>query len=209
MNLLLGMQKRGQGKKAAFELAVTTMIVIVLSIVLLIMGLILIRNIFTGSIEAFDVLERKTIDEINKLFTDENQKILIYLGEDKLAAVKAGESNKGVLVAARTIDGNRVGDYSEVQYKLTLDEANPKNCVNKLGTQRTQNFFGSPFEEWLDITDYNADVAKTVLRISVPEGTTLCSQLVKIQFRDRTVNSEGDPIGGSSFTLDIRRQGLF
>ena len=43
----------------------------------------------------------------------------------------------------------------------------------------------------------------------MPEGTSLCSQLVKIQFRDRTIQTEGIVIGGSSFTLEVKRKGLF
>jgi hypothetical protein len=196
-------------KKAAFELSVTTLIVIVLSVVLLIMGLMLIRNIFTGSIETFDVLERKTMDEINRLFTDENQKIMIYLGEDKLAPIKAGESNRGILVAARTEEGNAIEDFAEMQYKLMLDETTRTNCFNKLGAEKIQGFFADQFDEWIDSSDFQGDTGKAVIRVSVPEGTSLCSQLVKIQFRDRTIQTEGIVIGGSSFTLEVKRKGLF
>ena len=43
-------------KKAAIELSVGTIVVIVLAMSMLILGLVLIRNIFKGSIDNFDAL---------------------------------------------------------------------------------------------------------------------------------------------------------
>lgn len=205
------MKRRGilSNKRAAFEMSVTTMIVIVLAVVMLIMGLILIRNIFTGGIATFDTLQKKTIDEVNKLFTDENQKIVVFLGESKLAEVKAGTTDAGVLIAARTETGSKIESYEDMQYKLTLDDKTQTNCFNTLGDKATEALFLDGMDEWLDVSDFQGDTGKAIIRISVPEGTILCGQLVKLQVRDKTVNSEGNIVGGTSFTVQIKRSGLF
>lgn len=205
------MKRRGiiTNKKAAFELSITTMIVIVLAVVMLIMGLILIRNIFGGATESIDTLSEKTRAEINKIFTDENKKIVVFLGQDKTAKIKAGTENFGIAIGAKSVTGSKVEDYSDLQYKLMLDDATRENCFNTIGQSQTTSLFKQNLDEWLNFDAFQGDSAQAIVQMGIPEGTTLCTQKVNILVRDRSVNTEGEIVGGDFFIVQIIRKGVF
>jgi hypothetical protein len=77
-------------KKAAVELSVGTMVVVVLGITMLILGLVLVKNIFSGAGEATELVNQNLKAEINKLFNNEDTKIVIYL-PDATAEVEKGK----------------------------------------------------------------------------------------------------------------------
>lgn len=76
-----------RAKKAALELSIGTIVIIVLAMSMLILGLVLVRNIFGGATEASDLINENVKAEINKLFNDEGRKTAVYL-PDNLATVK-------------------------------------------------------------------------------------------------------------------------
>jgi len=205
------MQRRGilENKRGAFELSVTTMIIIVLAITMLIMGLVLIRNIFGGATESIDSLSSKVKTEIDKIFTDENKKIVVYLGEDRTAKVKAGTDLFGIAIGAKTATGSRVQARSDLQYKMELDETARENCAAILGKTQTTNLFKQDIGEWTDFDEFQGDTSKSIIQIGVPEGTTLCSQKIFIEVRDRSVNPEGEIVGGDFFIVQVTRKGVF
>jgi len=78
-------------KKGAIELSMTTVVVIVLAMTMLILGLTLVRTIFTSATNAVKLTDAQVQDQIKKLFVNEEQRSAIYLTEQK-ADVKQGES---------------------------------------------------------------------------------------------------------------------
>ena len=78
-------------KKGAIELSIGTIVIIVLAMSMLIMGLVLIRNIFQGATYNVDQLNKNVESEINKLFNERGEKIVIYLPGSQ-AEVKQGQS---------------------------------------------------------------------------------------------------------------------
>ena len=204
------LSKINTNKKAAFELSVSVMIVIVLAITLLIFGLIFIRNIFGAATENFDVLSNQVRDEINRIFTDEGKKIVIFLGEDKTANIRADGESFNIVVAARTLAGTRVTGRDDIQYKMELDDTARVNCLNTLGRSQTENLFLQRMDEWNNMEVFEGDdSARTAIQMRVPEGTALCSQKVFITVRDRTVDVEGDVVAGDSFIINVLRKGVF
>ena len=109
------MQKRG--KKAAFELSVTTMIVIVLAITMLILGLILIKNIFTAATESVDELNDKVSNEIDKIFTDEDKKIVEHQEMNRYGAVCVATLTGATVTMVENIQG-KVEEASDKLIKL-------------------------------------------------------------------------------------------
>jgi len=76
-------------KKAAFELSIGTIVILVLAMSMLILGLILIRTIFTGAKYNVETMNKKVEAEINKLFV-EDQRAVLYL-PNRLAEIKQGK----------------------------------------------------------------------------------------------------------------------
>ena len=76
-------------KKGAMELSISTVVVIVLAMSMLILGLILVRSIFTGAKYNIEKMNEKVEGEINKLFVEDKRAVL-YL-PNRLAEVKQGD----------------------------------------------------------------------------------------------------------------------
>lgn len=79
-----------QNKRAAIELSIGTIVIIVLSMSMLILGLVLIRNIFTGAIGTSELVDRNVKAQLNKLFNEEDVKTVVYL-PDNQAEIKKGK----------------------------------------------------------------------------------------------------------------------
>lgn len=84
------------GKKAAIEMSVGTIVTIVLLMTTLILGLILVRNIFSGSVENINSIDQAVKNEINKLFAeDDARKIVIYPAAREITVKKGDEGGFG------------------------------------------------------------------------------------------------------------------
>jgi len=198
-----------ENKRAAFEMSMSTIIVIVLSVSFLILGLVLLKNIYGTSSKSINILDEKLGSELQKIFTDENKNLVIYLGEDKKASVRAGTTDFGVGVASQSINNVRVEDKSKIQYKLSLDESSPKSCTKVIGKTRTMGLFAQSFDIWLNSTAFDGPVSKFQIRINVPASTQVCTQLVEVMAKDFTVVPGGEVIAMDSFTLEVLKKGLF
>lgn len=87
-------------RKGAIELSIGTIVIIVLAMSMLILGLILVRDIFSGSTEAVDAINKGVISEINKLFTDDNKKIAISPSTQEIS-IKQGARSQGFAFSVR------------------------------------------------------------------------------------------------------------
>jgi len=86
------MKLRQINKKAAIELSIGTIVIIVLAMSMLILGLTLVRTIFKGATYNVDQLNKNVEGEINKLFNEkEGIKTIIYLPNNQ-ADIKKGTS---------------------------------------------------------------------------------------------------------------------
>lgn len=67
-----------RNKKAAMEMSVGTLVTIVLLMAVLGLGIFLIQKIFKGSTNAIDDINQEVQSQINKLFTDQTTKTVVY-----------------------------------------------------------------------------------------------------------------------------------
>ena len=78
-------------KRAAIELSIGTMVVIVLAMAMLILGLVLVKNIFSGATSSVDTINDNVKAQINQLFNDNNQKVAVLLPGNSVE-IKKGTS---------------------------------------------------------------------------------------------------------------------
>lgn len=203
-------------KKAAFEMSVSTMIIIVLAIVFLILGLTLVRNIFGNATESVDDVNEQMKSQIRNIFSDGSEKLFILLGNDKIANVRADASLFSFWVGARTNYGSSVTNRSDMQYILELDPAS--DCYQKLKATQISKWFVNPTMPSTGKTGYNdvrdigttaQDSASARIQLKIPEGTPLCQQEVFVTFYDNTQDPIHQTIAGSSFTINVLRKSLF
>ena len=197
------MKKRSNTKKGAMELSISTIVVIVLAMSMLILGLVLVRTIFTGATESVTEIDTKIKGEIKEMFVDDSTKIIVKLDSDKTIRIRADGTMSGVGFGARTIDGSIV-DTKEMKYKLNLDTNSRENCVSILNIKKVEEFFKQNIGTDMPLDEFEGDTAFAAIQISIPEGTPLCSQKVFIDVWD------GDtPIGRALFIIEVIRKGFF
>ena len=132
-----------QNKKAAVELSIGTIVIIVLAMTMLVLGLVLVRDIFTGATASVDSLNEKVRQEISRLFSDEDQNIVVYLGREHTAKIKQGTESFYVAIGARTPDGSST-DRNRLKYKLSFDKDG--DCIRKLGAKQAESLLRARFK---------------------------------------------------------------
>lgn len=198
-----------RNKKAAIELSIGTVVIIVIAMSMLILGLVLVRNIFTGATESVDSLNDKVKAEIANLFTKEGSKIGIKLSADKIAKIPAGTKGFGVGFGAKTRDGGNILDSTgNVNLKYDLELTNTA-CAGfdkfildhpfpggfSVGSRTDKK----SFEEEIGPNGY------TILVFNIPEGTPECSQSIKIT----TYDGIPSVIATSSFRVQVTSGKIF
>ena len=155
-------------KKGALELSIGTIVIIVLAMTMLILGLVLVRTIFSGAKYNVEIMNEKVQDEINKLFV-EDREIVVYLSNQK-ADIKQGE-DWGIAWAVKNLKSGTT-ESAKLNYNIVASDANIKeNCgINS-----------NEAESWIKQgkSETNVPVAPgkimfRVIRISIPKTAPLC-----------------------------------
>ncbi|MEK6918934.1 MAG: hypothetical protein AABW73_02750 [Nanoarchaeota archaeon] len=79
-----------RNQRGALEMSVGTIVIIVLAMTMLILGLVLVKSIFSGATYNVKVMDEKVKAEINKLFV-ENKRMVVYLSDSKLDVKQGGD----------------------------------------------------------------------------------------------------------------------
>ncbi len=110
---------RIRSKRAAMEMSVGTIVTIVLLMTVLILGLVLVRTIFSSSVENIEGIDQAVKSEINKLFSeDSSRKVVVYPPTRKIT-VKKGDDTLGFGFSIRNT-GEQEESFS---YEISAIEA--------------------------------------------------------------------------------------
>ena len=167
-------------KKAALELSVGTIVVIVIAMSMLILGLVLVRTIFTESVYNVKQLNDKVRGEIQKLFAEEGRSV-VYLAEGK-ADVKQGE-DMGIAFAFRNVERGTTS-ATTFNYEVTTADI-ASDCVGLTKTEA---------ESWIksrrtgSTTLPPGETAYFIVRVVIPETAPLC--IVPFDIEIKKANGE-------------------
>ena len=195
-----------KNKVGAIELSISTVVIIVIGMSMLVLGLVLVRTIFTSATDSIDTLDQGVRDEIAGLFAKENQDIVVKLGEGKTARIKPSEDIFRVGFGARTPDGSATGSRTRLQYKLTLETPTGSNCASILGQRQAEDLLLTPLNSFRQFDEFQGSSAFALIEIKTPKGTATCTQKVFIDVKD---TESGQVYAGSFFKMDILKEGLF
>jgi len=167
-------------KRAAMELSISTIVVIVLAMSMLILGLVLVKNIFSGAQNVVDMNQDQLENQISKMY-GEDQKLVIY-PSSQMVEVTQGESS-GFGFGIKNLNN---GSSANVQFSYSIvisgDEV-PKNCgVSK---ETIMDYMVTPKEEaGLSLASGELTAAKVIFQTDV--GAPLCM----VRFRINTFAGE-------------------
>lgn len=105
-------------KRGALELSIGTIVIVVLAMTMLVLGIVLLQNIFSGSTDAIDSINKGVLNEIDKLFSSSDKRMAVYPTTSKIE-IKQGVQGKGFAFSIR----NKNIDPAEFTYQILVDEA--------------------------------------------------------------------------------------
>ena len=188
-------------KKAALELSIGTMVIIVLAMAMLILGLVLVKQIFSGVTDNVTELNNKVKDQIKGLFQDEKQRVIIRLTEDK-AIVKQGEEF-GIAFGVRNLNEGVTG-AKKYNYEVELNDPDiVKNCGVSADVALSWVKFGKG-----SLSIAAGQIGYDRFVFNVPETAPICTTKYRLTvWEDGTPKTS--PYEEAPFFLQIRSAGLF
>lgn len=190
-------------RKAAVELSIGTIVIIVLAMSMLILGLVLIRGIFTGATDNVDEINEKVKEEIKNLFVDDTERAVLRL-TDSTAKVKQGEQ-LGFAFGVKNTERGVTGSQT-FQYVTILDDPQIReNCGVSKEVAEDWIKFGSG-----SLSARPGEFDAEIIKVSIPEDAPLCETKYRILlYRPDKSESQANPYEDLSFFLEIEAKGLF
>ena len=189
-----------RNKDGALELSIGTIVVIVIGMSMLILGLVLVRTIFTGSTEAVDVLNEKVQGEIVSLFAAEGSDVVIKLGSDRVVKVKKGEyTNVGI--GARKADGSTITSRQDLTYKVSYDDDNYEGSCNN-----PRNMFVKDPNVMRYFDSANPNAVFAAIQIKIPDTEKVCTLKTYVEVRER---DDDTYVGTEYFIIEVIKSGIF
>ena len=167
---------RGINNKGAIELSIGTIVIIVLAMSMLILGLVLIRSIFTGAKYNVDQMNNKVKDEINKLFV-EDKKTVVYL-PNQITKIKQNE-DWGVAFAIKNL-GKGVSEASRFNYDVIVSDPDVRKKCG-IGERDVEAWVTTGRSDSLSLSP--GDTYYGIVRFMIPEGSPLCVVRFHIEVR--------------------------
>ncbi|MEK6908634.1 MAG: hypothetical protein AABX23_01110 [Nanoarchaeota archaeon] len=192
-----------KNRNGALELSIGTIVVIVIGMSMLILGLVLVRTIFSGSTNTVDDLNEQVQSEILNLFGDSTGNLVVKLGSADTAKVKPGD-RFNVAIGAQHPDGASITRES-LLYRISLADDSDENCLRVLGNERAEGLFVTRVNTWNEFDRYSGSTAFGLIEIDVPSGTARCTQKVNVDMRLAEVQTASD---GDAFILEVAREGI-
>ena len=170
-----------KGKKGAIELSIGTIVIIVLAMSMLILGLVLVKSIFTGAKYNVDQMNNKVKDEINKLFV-EDKKTVVYL-PNQIAEIQQNDDWGIGFGIKNLVKGS--SESSKFSYDVVVSDPDirtkcgvgEKDIESWIKTGRADSFTLAPGDTYFGIVRFN-----------IPEGSPLCTVRFHVEVkRDNVV----------------------
>ncbi|MCL5018777.1 MAG: hypothetical protein M1416_03390 [Candidatus Pacearchaeota archaeon] len=171
-------------KRGAIEMSIGTIVTIVLMVTMLILGIVLIRNIFSSAKGVVDLTNQQLESEIEKLFSEENA-IAIY-PSTRYVEIKQ-EATDGVGFGIKNL---QQGASGATTFSYQVSASDVANC----------GVTADVAESWIIVGRGESDIAipvggKVVRKVmfQIPIGSPLCIARFKVEVQ----------AGGSAYASDF------
>jgi hypothetical protein len=180
-----------ENKRAAFEMSVGTIVTIVLSVTLLVLGIFFVQQVFSSAKGVAELTDEQMRNEINKLFSVED-KIIIY-PSTKYVEIKQ-ESTDGVGVGIKNLQQGVSGDTT---FSYIVSAEDVSNCGVTAEVAESWIALG---KSATDLSIASGDLATRKVLFNIPVGAPLCTARYKVE-----VTADGKRYGTSvSFDVNIK-----
>ena len=175
-----------KNKRAAIELSMSTIVVLVLAMMMLIMGIVLVRNIFNTGNEAINDLSQGVKSSISKMFADETKKLVIY-PSSRTIDLKKRSQGYGFAFSVRNLD------FADQKYHYTVTVGSGFDIKKKCG-----GLTAKEAESWIDVSEDDFNVPKSsimenpvLVTYSIPDSAPACTIPYTVQVKYKGTGSTG------------------
>jgi hypothetical protein len=155
-------------KRGAIELSIGTIVIIVLAMSMLILGMVLVRNIFSGSSDNILQMNDKVKGEINKLFV-EDKRTVVYLS-NQIAKIEQNE-DWGVAFAIKNL-ARGTAEAGRFHYDVIVSDPDVRQKCG-LGERDIESWIKTGRAD--DATIAPGQAYYGIVRFLVPENAPLCT----------------------------------
>ena len=182
---------RKKNRKAAVELSVSTIVVIVLAMTMLILGIVLVRSIMCGAIGLTGEVNKNVRSEINKLFESTAGEVVCLGSGDKPVSLIPGGDPDIIYCAIKA--------PASAKYKIRVVPETLKGSISK---DKIKNWVDGA-QSWEGTVAPGDDLPKKVLRLNVPDNAA--EENVRMQL---DISKDGEPLSTQDLDFTVKRVGL-
>jgi len=176
------------------EMSVGTIVTIVLLMTVLILGLVLVRNIYGSGSNAIDQIDSAMQNEMNKLFAEEGKKLVIYPTSRKVTLKKGAEP----FGFGFSVKNNEV-DQMDFTYTVEADsDFDFTRCGSSFTPDRANRWLIVDAGSFTLGPGNSLELGETVL-FEIPDSAPPCT----IPFR-LDINAEGSYYVGAKVFITIK-----
>jgi hypothetical protein len=176
-----------KNNKAAIEMSIGTIVIVVLAMTMLILGIVLVKNIFGSSSDILDMSTDQIKSQVSKLF-GESKKLVMY-PDSREISIKVGDQGAFGIGIQNLLSGASAQD-AKFTYETIISDPDLRS---KCGVTERE------VEQWVvtgradsNIPIAPAEVYAGKVTFSIPEGTPLCTFRVRIDVKANSANYASD-----------------
>ncbi len=183
-----------KGKKAAMEMSVGTIVTIVLLVTVLVLGLVLVRTVFSTGTDAVDQIDSALQNQINELFASEGN-LVVYPASRELT-LERGDTPKGFAFSVRNDENMKSALFT---YDVSANDIS--RCGDFSKSEANQMLIASSGSFNLGAGD-TLEIPQLV-KFDVPETTPLCTIVYKLAVT-KTMGGTESPYSSAQIFVTIK-----
>lgn len=161
-------------KKGAIELSIGTIVIVVLAMSMLILGMVLVKNIFGGATDITEMTIDQVRNEITKSWGEE-KRLMIY-PDSKQLRVRSGSEGAFAVGIKNLLTG---ADSTTKQFRYEISVAERGNC--QVGERELEQLIVTGKEITPTPLAPGSEPIVRKVTLSIPDGFPLCTFSYKIQ----------------------------
>lgn len=157
-------------KKAQMQMSVGTIVTIVLLMTVLILGLVLVRTIFSGAVENINSIDQAVKNEINKLFSeDDSRKIVVYPSTRIITIKKGNQDFLGFAFSIRNLETTE----GEFTYNVFVNDPDIRQKCN-INVQEAEGWIKAGKSGKVNIPPGDLMLDPEFVRFLIPDNAPPC-----------------------------------
>ncbi len=171
------MQRLVKNKSGAIELSISTIVIVVLAMSMLILGLVLVKNIFSGAKSVVDMTNDQLKNQVSQLF-GEDKKLVVY-PDSKLIEVKQGEPG-GFGIGIKNLQQGSSTD-SKFSYEVVVSDPEVRSKCGVGESQIAQLITTGRTENNIPLA--SGEFTQTKVLFETQVGDSLCTVRFRINVK--------------------------